>query len=207
MENELLKIFDENKRQIGVATREEVHRAGHWHEAFHCWFAGGNDEDCIYVQLRSDIKKDYPGLLDITAAGHLLSHEHVLDGVREIEEELGMAVSADQLECMGVVDYCIANEPFIDKEIAHLFLYRHRGDFSEFILQASEVSGIFKVKLADFSALWFEQCEQIRIQGFELDRGGNKVFLDKYVNRNHFVPHEAQYYRTVVDVIHKKIRA
>lgn len=70
MENEMLKIFDENKHQIGIATREEVHRLGHWHEAFHCWFVSREEEkDYIYLQLRSDMKKDYPSLLDITAAG------------------------------------------------------------------------------------------------------------------------------------------
>lgn len=26
MENEMLKIFDDNRNQIGIATREEVHR-------------------------------------------------------------------------------------------------------------------------------------------------------------------------------------
>ena len=31
MENEKLKIFDKDRNQIGFATREEVHRIGHWH--------------------------------------------------------------------------------------------------------------------------------------------------------------------------------
>ena len=33
MENEMLKIFDDNKTQIGIASREEVHRLGH----YCCW--------------------------------------------------------------------------------------------------------------------------------------------------------------------------
>jgi isopentenyldiphosphate isomerase len=78
MENERLKIFDKDRNQVGVATRGEVHRIGHWHKAFHCWFVSREDEiDYIYLQLRSNLKKDYPNLLDITAAGHLLAHETV----------------------------------------------------------------------------------------------------------------------------------
>jgi hypothetical protein len=62
METEQLKIFDENRNPIGVASREDVHRLGYWHETFHCWF------------------------VDITAAGHLMADESVEDGVREIKE-------------------------------------------------------------------------------------------------------------------------
>jgi len=84
MENEQLKIFDEYRNQIGIATREDVHRLGYWHEAFHCWFISKEKgTDYLYLQLRSNTKKDYPNLLDITAAGHLLANETVQDGVRD----------------------------------------------------------------------------------------------------------------------------
>lgn len=151
MENEMLKIFDENKHQIGIATREEVHRLGHWHEAFHCWFVSREEEkDYIYLQLRSDIKKDYPSLLDITAAGHLLAQETVLDGIREIKEEIGIDVSINELESLGVINYCVVKENFIDKEIAYVFLYRYNNTFEEFTLQKEEVSGMLKTEFDDF---------------------------------------------------------
>lgn len=38
MDSELLNIFNEDKVPIGVATREDIHKYGYWHEAFHCWF-------------------------------------------------------------------------------------------------------------------------------------------------------------------------
>ncbi|MFE4712635.1 NUDIX domain-containing protein [Paenibacillus sp. NPDC056722] len=106
MNSEILKIFDDNRNTIGVSTREEVHRLGLWHETFHCWFISreGN-KDYIYLQLRSDQKKDYPNLLDITAAGHLLAHETVLDGIREVHEEIGIEVTIDELESLGVRFY------------------------------------------------------------------------------------------------------
>src|SRR5690606_6282649 len=105
----------------------------HWHEAFHCWFISREDStDYIYLQFRSDEKKDYPNLLDITAAGHILAHETVLDGVREIKEEIGINVSPDELELLGVIDYCVERENFIDKEIANIYLYRYKQSFAEF---------------------------------------------------------------------------
>ena len=49
------------------------------------------------------MKKDFPGLFDITAAGHILSTETVADGIREVEEELGIEVDLTKLHSKGVV--------------------------------------------------------------------------------------------------------
>lgn len=207
MENEMLKIFDENKHQIGIATREEVHRLGHWHEAFHCWFVSREEEkDYIYLQLRSDMKKDYPSLLDITAAGHLLAQETVLDGIREIKEEIGIDVSINELESLGVINYCVVKENFIDKEIAYVFLYRYNNTFEEFTLQKEEVSGMLKTEFDDFYELWIGDLEQISVKGFKIDSGGNRVLVDKIVERNQFVPHEISFYQSVVKLIKEKIQ-
>lgn len=207
MENEMLKIFDENKHQIGIATREEVHRLGHWHEAFHCWFVSREEEkDYIYLQLRSDMKKDYPSLLDITAAGHLLAQETVLDGIREIKEEIGIDVSINELESLGVINYCVVKENFIDKEIAYVFLYRYNNTFEEFTLQKEEVSGMLKTEFDDFYELWTGDLEQISVKGFKIDSGGNRVLVDKIVERNQFVPHEISFYQSVVKLIKEKIQ-
>jgi isopentenyldiphosphate isomerase len=151
MEHEQLRIFNEDRNQIGVASRKDVHRIGYWHEAFYCWFVNNEKGiDYIYLQLRSDTKKDYPNLSDITAAGHLLADEIVKDGVREIKEEIGIDVPFEELVPLGVIDYCVIKEDFIDKELANVFLYKSENTFDDFTLQAEEVSGIVRAKFNDF---------------------------------------------------------
>jgi len=202
MEDELLKIFDENKKFLGVETRKEVHRLGYWHEAFHCWFISvENDIDYIYLQIRSKNKKDYPNLIDITAAGHLLANESVQDGIREIKEELGVEVDFKELISLGTIHYSVINDDFIDNEIAHVFLYRSQHEFTDYILQTAEVSGIVKAKLTDFSQLWLEEKSEIQIDGFELDREGKRSFFSKKVNKSAFVPHEKSYYVSIIEGI------
>ncbi|MEH7115247.1 NUDIX domain-containing protein [Neobacillus niacini] len=202
MEYEQLKIFDVHRNQIGVATREDVHRLGYWHEAFHCWFISKEKgTDYIYLQLRSSTKKDYPNLLDITAAGHLLANETVQDGVREIKEEVGVEISFQELIPLGIIDYCVIREDFIDKEIANVFLYKSKKSFDDFTLQEEEVAGIVKAEFIHFAELWFGDRESIRISGFEIKKDGNKILIDENVGRNKFVPHQIKFYKTVIEKI------
>ncbi|MBT2687657.1 NUDIX domain-containing protein [Bacillus sp. ISL-47] len=201
METELLNIFDEGRKQIGVASREEVHKKGYWHETFHCWFISKEqNQDCIYFQNRSKIKKDYPGLLDITAAGHLLSHESVMDGIREVEEELGISVAFDELIPFGVIDYCAEKENFIDKELAHVFVYRSHHRLDEFVPQLEEVSGVVRIAMDDFYELWFNGKDSIASEGFEISNG-KRVQVRRQVTKKDFVPHEDYYYRRVLHSI------
>ncbi|MGE8203169.1 NUDIX hydrolase [Heyndrickxia sp. NPDC080065] len=207
METEKLKIFDEHRNPIGVATREEVHKMGYWHETFQCWFISRENEvDYILLQIRSDRKKDYPNLIDITAAGHLLANETVFDGIREIQEELGIDVSFNDLISLGIIDYCVTRGDLIDREIANVFLYESQYTFDDYILQSEEVSGIVKANFNDFYELWTGEKGEIKIQGYEIGKDGEKVIIDRVANKNEFVPHEYSYYITVVNRIKEKIQ-
>ncbi|MDF2038188.1 NUDIX domain-containing protein [Cytobacillus oceanisediminis] len=205
METELLNIFDESRKQIGVASREDVHKKGHWHETFHCWFINREkDQDYIYFQYRSKVKKDYPGLLDITAAGHLLSHESVMDGMREVEEELGIRVDFADLVPLGVIDYIAEKENFIDKELAHVFLYYSNHSLEEFSLQPEEVTGIYRITLEDFYELWFCGKEFTEAEGFQVDNG-IRIPNSLSVRKTDFVPHQDYYYKRVLHSMREQI--
>ncbi|MBA4496112.1 NUDIX hydrolase [Paenactinomyces guangxiensis] len=206
MENETLKIFDEHGNQTGVATREEVHRIGYWHETFHCWFVSREKGiDYIYFQIRSDLKKDFPNLFDITVAGHILAHETVGDGIREVKEELGMDVSYDELVPLGVIKDCIIQEDFIDKELCNVFLYPYKKTINDYKLQKEEVSGIVKAEFNAFCELWSGEKEEIPVAGFELNQAGEKIPLHRMAGKNSFVSHENTYFETVIKLIKKTI--
>ncbi|WP_273127950.1 NUDIX hydrolase [Bacillus weihaiensis] len=205
-EQEMLRIYDDQKNDIGVATRSEVHRKGYWHEAFHCWLTSyEQDTVYLYLQLRSKRKKDYPNLLDITAAGHLVAHETVEDGIREIKEEIGIDVSFDELIKLGVLDYCVIQEDFIDKELANVFLHKTNKTFDDFILQLEEVSGMVKVKVNDFADLWYGVKEKINMKGFEINEHGERITINEFVSRERFVPHQISFYKEVIQKIQEHI--
>src|SRR5215211_1788818 len=89
---ELLDILDESGRPTGeVVAKSEAHRLGLWHRCFHCWICGSEPGGSyLLLQRRAATKDTWPGYLDVTAAGHLAAGEGTLDGLREVEEELGL---------------------------------------------------------------------------------------------------------------------
>lgn len=203
MESETLKIFDRHHKHIGETSREDVHTSGHWHETFHCWFVSQEDDtDYIYLQIRSDMKKDYPNMLDTTVAGHLLAHEALSDGTREIREELGLHVPFTDLISLGIIEDRIIHEDFIDYEFVNVFLYRKSYPLLEAPkLQKEEVSGIVKTPFSHFYDLWLGRTDEIKVEGFTMDASNKKQFINQSVNKASFVPHERSYYETSVSRI------
>ncbi|MFD1737493.1 NUDIX domain-containing protein [Bacillus salitolerans] len=204
---EMIKIFDAQRNQIGVKNRMEVHEKGYWHETFHCWFVSNEqDTNYIYFQLRSNNKKDFPNLLDITAAGHLLADESVDDGIREVQEELGIELSLSDLIPLGVVKDCIKTGQFIDNEHAHVFLYESKYELNDFSLQEDEVSGIVRTEFNAF----YELCNGIRneilIEGMKVIENGQKVILKETVSKQGFVPHPDTYLQEVSELIHNVLK-
>ncbi|WP_404328795.1 NUDIX domain-containing protein [Mesobacillus maritimus] len=198
MESERLRIFDEDRNPIGTASREDVHKFGYWHVVFHCWLISKEvGTNYIYLQLRSETKKDYPGMFDITAAGHLLADETVRDGVREIKEEIGIDLKFEELIPLGIFDYSVVRENFIDKEIANVFLYKTTKNLEDFNLQLEEVAGIVKAEFNEFMALWLGKKENIKVSGFRIDGEGKRILLNEYVGKERFVPHQPSFYQEI----------
>ncbi|ART76527.1 NUDIX hydrolase [Sutcliffiella horikoshii] len=201
---EQLKIFNKDRKYLGTASREEVHLKGHWHETFHCWIKAMIDgKEYLYFQLRSKDKKDYPGLLDITAAGHLLSHENVEDGIREVEEEIGIKVALEELSYLGVIPYEKELEGFIDREHANVFLLKRYIPFESFTLQSAEVSGIFMVPLEDFYQLWFENKTYVVMEGIKEIADGERSKVTIRVDKKTFVPHSDTFYKETLAALTK----
>ncbi|MCT4783622.1 MULTISPECIES: NUDIX hydrolase [Exiguobacterium] len=145
---EFLTVVDERRKKIGLKPRADVHRDGDWHETFHCWMIEGEK---LFLQLRSATKQDFPSLFDITAAGHLAAGETVRDGVREIQEELGLVLTLEQLTALGVYEDVIETESLRDREFAHTYVYTYAGE--TFTFESDEVADIVTVDCARFFAL------------------------------------------------------
>ncbi len=152
-DSELLDVFDEHGDRLGVRTRADVHREGLWHRCLHLWVV--TDAGEVLLQRRARAKAAWPGMLDATAAGHLTAGETVLDGLREAEEELGVAFTPAEVRLLGI--RAVADRPTpgtVNREIQHVYAARSSRALEAWTgLDREEVDGLAALPLAAFTAL------------------------------------------------------
>lgn len=157
---ELLDVFDEQGIRLGVRTRADVHREGLWHRCLHLWVVTASGD--VLLQRRARTKAAWPDMLDATAAGHLTAGEAILDGLREAEEELGVAFSPDEVRLLGV--RAVADRPVpgtINRELQHVYVARSPLPLEAWTrLDPAEVDGLVAVELRAFTALVHDRLPQ-----------------------------------------------
>lgn len=195
---EPIDIFDGNHKHIGVLERSVVHQQGLWHQTFHCWFTGQRESsDFIVLQLRSSAKKSYPNMLDITAAGHLAVGEVPEDGIREIQEELGIDVNPSSLIRLGI-KHDIADEPsgLRNREFAHVYLLREDRELTDYRLQEDEVSGLVRMKIQDGLRLFSGEVGSVQCEAVRVIKGSLQKF-ERDVSVADLIPRVDSYYLKV----------
>jgi len=153
---ELVDILDESGMPIGeVLPKSEAHRLGLWHRCFHCWICGSDaGGSYLLLQRRAATKDTWPGYLDITAAGHLAAGEKTLDGLREVEEELGLLVQPARLVPLGTRKVEQEISAGRDREFHEVFLLLDATPPGDLRLQEEEVDAVFRLDLDDVQVLY-----------------------------------------------------
>ena len=180
---EMFDIYDEDLNHIGVKARAEVHRDGDWHQVFHCWVIG-RDEDgqqFVVLQKRGANQDTFPHKLDISAAGHLQAGETVEDGARELEEELGLIVPYDELVSLGRRVSVKKYKDLVDCQVSHVFLYECNQPLAEYTYQKSGIAGLVKLPIDDGLKLLSGEIETVTVEAVGLGQETLEVTLDDFI--------------------------
>ncbi len=159
--NELLDVLNENGIFTGrVATRGEVHQKGLWHRAI--IVALINDDNKVLIQQRSQKKEKFPGLWDLSVAGHLpAGQDSVSCAAAEVMEEVGTMLPkkvqlVDFRFMLSFRNQISLSDTFIENQFYDFFIYNVGNlDINTLHLQEDEVQNIkwatvFEIKtLAD----------------------------------------------------------
>ena len=192
--DELIDVRDEAGERTGrVAWKSEAHRLGLWHRCFHCWVCVPATEEggpFLLAQRRAAEKDTWPGRLDVTAAGHLAAGEEPLDGLRELEEELGLRVDPGRLVPLGIRRVELEIPGGLDREFHDVFLLPDGTPPENFRLQREEVEAVLRIELDDVGALWSAGSAPAR----EYPAGGP---FETRVGPGDFVPYGDDYLRLV----------
>jgi isopentenyldiphosphate isomerase len=190
--DELLDILDDSGLPTGqVVPKGEAHRLGLWHRCFHCWICGSDSKGSyLLLQRRAAAKDTWPGYLDVTAAGHLASGEETVDGLREVEEELGLRIEPERLVPLGtrrveqeIPDGC-------DRELHEVFLVSDATPPGDLRLQKEEVEAVFRLGLDGVETL-YEMGSAPAREYAEGQASATRIHLTE------FVPKEEGYLRAV----------
>lgn len=205
---EIFDIYDADDRRIGTASRSDAHARGLWHHTFHCWLVrrDGDGRERVLFQRRSRDKDTNPGRYDITAAGHLAAGETIREAVRELEEELGLRVSLEDLTPLGTFREEDEGEAqgvrYIDREVSEVYGCATDWKPSAFRLQREEVAGLYEADAVSLLALMRGETETVLAAGVALDETGEAVPVEGVrVSRDDFVARDPAYYIRVFEAL------
>lgn len=149
---EYLDILDEKGNKTGEKKpRKEVHSKGYWHKGVHIWVINRKGE--LLVQRRSSNKDVYPNKLYISVAGHPVSGENELEGIkREFLEEIGIELDLDKLDYLFTFSQKVVENggKFLDNQFYDVYLVEIDLDISKLQLQKEEVSEVKNIYYKDF---------------------------------------------------------
>ncbi len=143
---ENLDIVTPTGHYLRTADRREVHDGGHWHEVFHCLVVRSGTPARIIMQRRHHAKAAFPGLLDLSATGHLTAGETPQEGVRELNEELGIDATADDLESVGVRLLVDDNGEGKNRERVNMFFMTDDRALDSYNPEPTEVESLVEVE-------------------------------------------------------------
>lgn len=195
---ERIDIFDREMNFAGTAVRAEAHRNGYWHKTFQCWIAQPEQERYrLLFQKRHPSKDTFPGKLDKTAAGHLLEGETVEDGIREIQEEIGLDIPFRDLYSCGVIPMeTPMKDGGVDREFCHVFLYTCPLPLELYRLEENEVAALYAVDAEQFRKLVYGEISELEGEGIEPGSDGYEHTIVR-LGPDDFTPQSDEYYRVL----------
>lgn len=130
MSEEIFDIVNEHDQVIGQMPRSRVHAEGHKHRAVHVLVFNARGD--LFLQKRSMLKDNFPGVWDSSASGHLdTGEDYDACAVREVREEIGLVLAAPPRRLFKV-EACLET----GQEFAWVYRTEHEGPF---ILHPEEI--------------------------------------------------------------------
>uniref|UniRef100_A0A2P2KWN4 Uncharacterized protein MANES_11G069700 n=1 Tax=Rhizophora mucronata TaxID=61149 RepID=A0A2P2KWN4_RHIMU len=155
---EYLDVLSKDGQKIGVSKpRAHVHRDGDYHRAVHVWIFAESTKQLL-LQRRADCKDSWPGLWDISSAGHISAGDSSLvTARRELQEELGIALPKDAFELIFIfLQECVINDgKYINNEYNDVYLVTTIDPIplEAFTLQETEVSAVKYINYEEYRSL------------------------------------------------------
>lgn len=146
--DELIDIVDKDNNLLNFQRmKSKAHEVGLWHRAAHIIIY---HNDSILLQQRVDSKDYFPGVWDISAAGHIGAGEiPVESALRELQEEVGIKSSVEELNFYKIIKEEHQYKNINNKEFYYMYFLKREIDLDNLTLQKEEVKDVKIMKLDD----------------------------------------------------------
>ncbi|WP_435415912.1 NUDIX hydrolase [Polaribacter aestuariivivens] len=141
--DELIDILTPEGKSTGkTALKSEAHKNGWFHATVHVWLYTKDEK--ILLQKRAMTKKVFPGLWDISVAGHIAAGETILASAkREVFEEIGLELQEEDFKKIGTRIHQVSHKNgIIDNEFHHVFIAELKIPVEKLKIQIEEVDDI-----------------------------------------------------------------
>ncbi len=141
--DELIDILSPEGKPTGkTALKSEAHKNGWYHATVHVWLFTKDKK--ILLQKRAQTKKVFPGLWDISVAGHIGAGEEILASAkREVFEEIGLELEEKDFIKIGTRIHQVSHKNGIqDNEYHHVFIAELKVSINKLTMQEEEVSDL-----------------------------------------------------------------
>ncbi|KAG2723283.1 hypothetical protein I3760_02G163500 [Carya illinoinensis] len=158
IQEEHLDVLTKCGLKTGISKpRSDIHRDGDYHRAVHVWIFAENTQELL-LQRRADCKDSWPGLWDISSAGHISAGDSSLvTARRELQEELGVILPKDAFEMIFIfLEECVINDGnFINNEFSDVYLVTTLDPIplEAFTLQETEVSAVKYISYEEYRCI------------------------------------------------------
>ena len=171
--SELLEVCNENGVGLGrPATRETIHKGGLWHRAVIVALVNKNNE--ILIQKRSKNKEKFPGLWDLSIAGHVpFGHDSLSCAASETMEEIGYMLPKEiQLKEFRFMtsfrSQLSISDTFLENQFYDFFVFNCDIPLEKFNPQEDEVEEVkyanaFEIKTMAEKGLFHPRTEWINV--------------------------------------------
>lgn len=166
---EYIDIYTKLGEKTGKSMEKTMaHEQGLYHRAVHVWILNKKGE--LLIQRRSKNKRTFPGMLDISFAGHISKGENSLEAVvREGKEELGIDIDFEKLEYIFSFrkEFIIEENKYYENEIADVYIYEKEIEIDEFEFLDKEVEDVRYIDFRKLEKMWKEKDKELINQGIE----------------------------------------
>lgn len=145
---ELLDIVDEKDNLTGEkADRKIIHEKGLWHREIVVHII--NEKKEMLIQKRAATKRLCPNMWAL-CAGHIDAGEiPIKAAIRELEEEIGLAVDEDELTYIGIQKTSKKRDGVINNHFKYIYLVKTNTKLEDFKIQCEELSEIKYISIEE----------------------------------------------------------